>query len=259
MNPFLEWLDSMFKKPLPAGPTLAAAPKWYPEMQNPERLKAVEKSMTPAVKNVPWLEQLYKSGMADTLYNLIGGVPEGFGGGGLQISKNPDAVAFVSPLGTLHMDPDREIYRERAGDFGKDPETTFAHEIGHLRGSSQHPTLPVLKTAEPALWVFDPRWRTPGYGSLNFPSPYSQALEKVDSYYRKSPDEAFAQAFSNTFDLLRETAKGVPPNFRELLAEREALTPGLGIMIQDILQEPIYAKHPLRAVFRTPIKKEKKK
>lgn len=259
MNPFEEWLDSVFKKPLPVGPTLAAAPKWYPEMQNPERLKDVEKSMTPDVRNVPWLEQLYKSGVADTLYNLLGGVPQGWGGQGLRIGTDPKNVAFVSPLETLHMSPDREKYQQAAGELNKDPVTTFAHEIGHLMPSSKFPTLPELKTAEPPLWVFDPRWRTPGYGSLNFPSPYSKALQKIDSYYQTSSNEAFSQTFANTFDLLRKTAKGVPPNFREVLAEREALTPGLGIMLQDILQEPIYAKHPLRAVFRTPLKKEKKK
>lgn len=260
MNPFLEWLDSVFKRPPAVGPTLAAAPKWYPEMQNPERLKDVEKSMTPDVRNVPWLEQLYKSSVADTLYNLLGEVPQGWGGQGLRIGTDPTNVAFVSPLETLHMSPDLKKYQIAAGELTKDPVTMFSHEIGHLVPKDRFPTLPTLK-AEPPLYYMDPRYGKPHYGNMTGAGRhglYTKLLDRTDSYYQKSPDEAFSQTFANTFDLLRETAKGVPPNFRELLAEREALTPGLGIMIQDVLQEPIYAKHPLRAIFRTPPKKEKK-
>jgi hypothetical protein len=218
-------------------------------MQNPQMLEEVEKRIDPSVRNTPWLNQLYKSGMADTLYQ-VAGIPSG----GLSTNTNPWYAAFVSPLASLHMSPDKNIYKDTKGEVSQTPETVFAHEMGHIARPVKN--LPELKTSEPALWTFDKRWNNPQkYGTIKNPSPLTKAIENVDGYWRSDSEEARAQSFANAISLLRDTDKGLPQNIREVIGQREGKTPGMGIILQDILQNPIYEKHPLRKILAPSVQK----
>lgn len=223
------------------GPTIANSPRWYRESQDPETARVVDKAMHGNVRNTPWLEQLYKSGLADTLYKATGRVPSRLGAA--DDTKN---VAFVNPFGGVYMNPDRKKYDNTIGIVGRgDPEMTFAHEMGHLYRPPKN--MPPMKTAEPALWAMDKRKGNPKYWRDGAPSPYAAAIEKVDPYYRKSEDEAVSQAFSNAIKLLRS---GDTTNVRSRMGEMEAQTPGMGVIARDLLQKPVFSNSPFRRVIR---------
>ena len=223
------------------GPTRASAPRWYAEMVNPETLARAEQAMTPAAQATPWLRDLYTSGLADTLYQATGRVPRK-----LDVATTPDMAAFVSPIGSVHMSPDRARYEHTVSALGNDPSVTFAHEMGHRYTPPRD--LPPLKTSEPALWAMDPRKADPTYWRDGQPTALSRSLEAVDPYWRKNEDEARAQAFANAVAFLRETGQRVPEDVRQRLGEREAQTPGMGMIVRDLLSRDPYTAHPLRKV-----------
>ena len=241
---FLRVLMAQLGKSLPAksiGPVAQNAPKWYEQSDNKETVKKVDEAMLPNVRNTPWLEQMYKSGFADTLYQAGRGVPRSLGS-----ADSKDMAAFVNPLGGLFMSPDRGKYGDTIGREGKEsPDYTFAHEMGHL--APRPKGLPALKTSEPALWAMDERKGDPAYWKDNKPTPLAAALEKVDPYYRQNEDEAFSQAYANAVQFLREKDF---TNAAERIGEIEAKTPGAGIIMRDLLGKPIYKNHPLKKLIR---------
>lgn len=222
------------------GPTIANAPKWYAESPDKDVVRQVDKALRPEVRNAPWLEQLYKSGLADTLYKATKGVPRDLG-----TSTVDNYAAFVSPLGSVHMNTNREKYNDVIGMGEGSPDDTFIHEIGHLY--DQPDNLPPMKTSEPALWVMDPRKGDKRYWRDGKPSLYAAAIERVDPYYRKSEDEAVSQAFTNAIKLLRSNDT---TNVRQRIGEMESETPGMGTITRDLLNKPVFANSPFRQVIR---------
>lgn len=89
-----------------------------------------------------------------------------------------------------------------------------------------------------------------------------QAFRDLDPYYREGREvrfgggttdydgESFAQAFTNAMGFLSDNASGVQPNYRERIGRLEANTPGAGQIVRDLLNKPVYAKHPLKSVIR---------
>jgi hypothetical protein len=65
-----------------------------------------------------------------------------------------------------------------------------------------------------------------------------------------SPDEAFAQAYTNAIDFLSRTASDTS-KYRELLGRYEGNTPGVGAIVLDLLRtNPVYSKHQLKKEIR---------
>ena len=93
-------------------------------------------------------------------------------------------------------------------------------------------------------------------------TPYEgKAFGALDKYYtgaqpaptdgvaKSKPNEQFAQAFTNAFSFLSETAKN-PGDYRRRIGDLEAATPGMGQVVLDILKTmPQFANHPLKSVF----------
>jgi hypothetical protein len=84
------------------------------------------------------------------------------------------------------------------------------------------------------------------------------ARAKVDPYYKRNPLEGYATAFENAvafLDYTREragngkSASGYasdPDLLRRQIGSIESRTPGFGMLVKELLAEPLYAKHPLR-------------
>lgn len=86
-----------------------------------------------------------------------------------------------------------------------------------------------------------------------------RAFHSLDPYYtgkipgqtgdnRSKSNEQFAQAFTNAFGFLSDTAKN-PGDYRRRIGELEGATPGMGQIVLDILRQPQFANHPLRSAF----------
>jgi hypothetical protein len=86
------------------------------------------------------------------------------------------------------------------------------------------------------------------YGASN---PRTKARLKIDSYGSTEPAEAYAQAFKNAFGFLGETARDPQMDYRKFAGDLEGSTPGMGMIVQDLMKLPIFAKHPLQGkIFR---------
>lgn len=116
-------------------------------------------------------------------------------------------------------------------------EEVLAHEMGHRRQMGSNP----FKSAGA---MYDAPNSAPE-------RPIERAaFDKIDPYYKTSPSEGYAQAFKTAVQILRNTANPSSPilqddKIRSGIGEAESVYPGVGSIIRSLLNEPIYAKHPL--------------
>lgn len=81
------------------------------------------------------------------------------------------------------------------------------------------------------------------------------ARSKVDPYYQTSPKEGYAQAFASAMDILRNAPHLLQEGagrgeYAEGLGVQEAITPGVGGIVEALLQEPKFKEHPLQRFYK---------
>jgi hypothetical protein len=219
---FLEWLKSMLQQP-PEKP-LTTEQKVNSAYGRYDFDKKKKIPRTAADVGVPsWLDSLYKSPFADSLYQTsnvprgLGVVPQGEPSSTVGVYQNlPDFVGIKPSKSELYT-----------------PRETLAHEMGHKY-------VPTKRDV-----------------SLNAAfTPLDKSNEKLDPYYATDPSEGYAQAFKNAFNFLAETARDPKMDYRKFAGDLEGNTPGMGMIIQDLMKLPIFAKHPLQGQIFTEAKKK---
>jgi hypothetical protein len=235
---FLEWLKSMLQ-PAPLEERVNAA------YVNPNVTQAKPiKENTSSLAGVPsWLDSLYKSPLADSLYQ-ISAPRAGYGK-----SSVPNSLGvLVNPtegLGGSYNTKSDELLLH--SDPKKSGAKTFKHEMGHRFASNSE------KDVSGGAYDY------PSYLSTNSNRDgklKTDAILKVDAYGAQSSSEAYAQAFRNAFNFLAETARDPKMDYRKFAGDLEGNTPGMGMIIQDLMKLPIFAKHPLQGQIFTEVKKK---
>jgi hypothetical protein len=250
MNDPIEWLKRIFRPDL----TPEANPGQFKRDRGPDYNSEVAHPLNKRVdakyrdkEEVPaWMDKLFKSPLADTLYELnAGSVPN------LGSSRNPAVWGQIENLlqadmfgrrylnDVVTMNPDSMKYREAPTRYRDasplDKRNVFIHEMAHVtdKGRDNFPFKPVAKLGR-------------------------DGADKLDSYYAQSRnvDESFAQAFVNAFNFLSETAKNPTMDYRKFAGELEANTPGMGIILEDLLKSNVYNEHPLRGKIFTQVAAE---
>ena len=279
MNPFLEWLNSLFKsKEMQAAPN--QNPKYSYEQNNPT-LKDLGKGGSMDVYEGTWQDR-FRSPLADSLTELSASAyprPELkflYGNTGplgyveledFQVPYGkeahtrrfePTAIAVsADPLNYKVPKRPYEDYLQAPASRQNTPRTVMIHEMGHLASTPFRSNWELGYTPETASAFFN-NFEAPANPQYkkDFSGPQEQkAFRSVDPYYRTNAREAFSQAFVNAFEFLAETARDPKMDYRKFAGDLEANTPGMGLIIQDMLKLPLYKNHPLRGQIFTEKKK----
>jgi len=266
MNPFEKALQRLLGDPAQPGPTRHKARMPGSERTtNPATLAYVNRAITPAAEQSDVLRELYRSPVADSLYQLF--APSRLAAITKDDPMKGKAVGYLAPMsGAIALDPNRNEH-ENMGQAGASARETLVHEIGH--GVSAPKDFPRSKPAPiiPEARYMSGDWTgmlanlsntMPDYvqkhprGHYVVNEAIRQAAGKIDPYYRvqrsyePEPYEAHAQAFKNAFTFLQETAGNPNMDYRKMAGELEANTPGMGMFVRDLLKQPLYERHPLR-------------
>lgn len=284
MNPFLEWLNSLFKKKEFEMPT----PNAYPQY---ERGPVTAEEVSPEAWN-----QRFASPLADSLRQMGSvlqpkpkagdiGNSMGYVAESSFFNNMPTEMAFnTNPkvygrYRTKNPEEDTTLAKYRQSPAGNvfDPRRVMIHEYGHLANSSTPGDRGAFPRSSDVSKMLYNTWllhegknneleslpidfdrirmnpTSPALGSIS--APAYKAIASVDPYYRTHPSEAFSQAFVNAFEFLAETARDPKMDYRKFAGDLEANTPGMGLIIQDMLKLPLYKNHPLRGQIFTEKKK----
>lgn len=223
-------------------------------------------------------KEVLRSPAADTLWELSGGGKPirtntyaelaGLGGnnssGRLGALYNPvlDAVG-INPAALDNNQGDAEN-RDTALNF-------LSHEAGHrvdFRRGGVYPYDAPGKNAPFKVPSVDlPPPPRPGklvqvspleYRSETPYDPYAKqraAQANVDSYYQTSRREGYAQAFATAMSILRNTPRLLQEGqtrdeYANALGKAEAFTPGTGGIVEALLKEKMFQKHPLQQMYK---------
>lgn len=196
--------------------------------------------------------RLLQSPLLDTLYSITGKprkiaqqrVPPRDGDSAFQravamytpqsdsVSLAPEAFKTEGGLSSVNR-PVGEPAPRNPDDRDFTPENTLAHELGHKMFShAGYAWDPVVQLGE-QLSSVNAKGNVPGYGGKNF-------------------KEHEAEAFANGVQFMRYTSQAKPgPDARRSLeglrADYEKAVPGTGYVIDYLLKQPIFARHPLNA------------
>jgi hypothetical protein len=188
-----------------------------------------------AQQGIPaWLDSLYKSPVADSLYQTSG-VPSHLGIVNRELYPRTSGV-FNANFDSVQLDSLRDTHPQ-------DPRSTLIHEMGHKYATENR----VLDKAGPAYQYpySDPM------NAVYATKPADKAAAKIDTYGATDSKEGYAQAFKNAFNFLSETALNPDMDYRQFAGDLEGSTPGMGMIVQDLMKRPIFAKHPLQGkIFR---------
>lgn len=189
--------------------------EWLKSMLNPTNIEKASKrtsSDTPS-----WLANLYKSPVADSLYSITG-VPNSLG----ATPREGMLGDFNLMSGELNITPDQKSITHARPELGKiTPREVLIHEMGHKQ---------MVDKGFPNTKAYINQSYTP----------------QLDSYYTTNNMEGYAQAFKNAFNFLQETARDPKMDVRRFAGDLEANTPGMGMIVKDLLVLPIFSNHPLR-------------
>lgn len=246
---FLEWLKS-FNKPARApaykaqNPDLASYVNGaYDARESDPVMKNYVSENTAVKNNIPsWLDSLFKSPLADSLYSTSQ-MPKQL----YSLGSSGDVLGrYEHETRKLGMNSNKDSYPSSYSGLnlpfpadGRSPESSFVHEMGHSFQASP-------KSSEVFTFVSSPQANNKSK-SVSVKTAHS----KLDKYSQdsKHPEEMKAQAFVNAFRYLSETAKDPQLDFRRLAGDLEGNTPGMGMIVQDLIKLPLYQNHPLRAFF----------
>lgn len=267
MNPFERFLRSLFgiKQPDSAYP----APNAFPQYErgpvtageiSPAAWAAREKSALGDSLNafIPYGSPAPKYGdLGDSYMGYVEHLP------GKQI-RMPSGLFFntnPAAFGKFETDKPEEDaflakYRQSPAGSVFDPRRTFIHEKAHLANSqttfgkdglfpSYSETAKMFENNTPRDFE---RFNDMGViaGLQAGSAPEFKAFATVDPYYRLNPREAFAQAFVNAWEFLQETKKNPKMDYRKFAGDLEANTPGMGLIVRDLLKDKGFENHPLR-------------
>ena len=216
-------------------------------------------------------EEVLRSPAADTLWELSGGgkpirtntYAALMGGRGRSAKAaalyNPalDAVG-INPAG-LEDNYNDEENRNQALKY-------LSHEAGHRADFRRYDT-PGKNAPFKVPSVDLPPPPRPGklvqvspkeYRSETPYDPYAKqraAQANVDSYYQTSRREGYAQAFATAMSILRDTPRLLQEGqtrdeYANALGKAEAFTPGTGGIVEALLKEKMFQKHPLQQIYK---------
>jgi hypothetical protein len=164
---------------------------------------------------------------------------------------NTDSAAYGPFMGYDQQEEESLArYRQSPAGFVFDPRRVMIHEYGHL-ANSHGGAFPGYSEVSKMFSEVRPRDFKREQNlfykkiSANTPSDY-KAFATVDPYYRINPQEAFAQAFVNAWEFLQETKADPKMDYRKFAGDLEANTPGMGMIVRDLLKDPQFKNHPLR-------------
>ena len=235
MNP-IEWLMGLFKPPtLDQRVNAAYIPNIWKGHSSNEN--------TAAQRGVPqWMDSLFRSPTADSAYKVTG-VPE-FMGALPQESRTYGLGTvrgeYVPGFDNLMMNPNPAVYEPG------DQRNVFLHEMGHKYSRDTNANPGVAFNPTNVMGLLESAYAKS--------SPKKKASLALDEYYKESPIEGYAQAFVNAWNYLDKT-KDPKVDYRKLAGEMEANTPGMGQIIENLLQLDLFHNHPLRGKAFTTKKK----
>jgi len=259
MNPFEKALQRLLGDPAQPGPTQHKARMPGNERTtNPATLSYVNRAITPAAEQSHTLRELYRSPVADSLYQLF--APSKLDAITPNDPRKSRSVGYFAPMsGTIALDPAANVHETNSATGKSSARETLVHEIGHgvpspkdFPKSTPAPVLSGYMDSRSVGLLENLRNTMPDYvqkhpkGHYVINKAISQAADKINPYYRTDPWEARAEAFNNAFTFLQETAGNPNMDYRKRAGELEANTPGMGMFVRDLLKHPLYQRHPLR-------------
>jgi hypothetical protein len=265
MNPFEKFLQAIFgvqslPKPTANYPQYSGEPTTKPEDVTKEAWQErLNSSLTDSLASLsPKFQPEFK------LSDLRETGPLGYVGWTSEDRVSPKEMAFNTNPNAWQSryqsaDPEADMalaqYRQAPASL-VNPRQVQIHEFGHLANSRVGGAFPAeSETAK----VFnsnyaDALFSKPQFSSLLYSlrdaskqsGPEFKAAASIDPYYRTEPREAFAQAFVNAWEFLAETARDPKMDYRKFAGDLESNTPGMGMIIRDLLKDKIFKAHPLR-------------
>lgn len=217
--------------------------------------------------------RIQASPLADSLRILLGGKPRAIEDLPPEVAERlPRAQGMVEGE-TLYLSPspavygparrlDRPTIPSMAELTQPDVRGTTLHEAGHLyqaerpaQQSEFRGAFPTYSQATQRAQRTNPReWMSRSNALIAAlegapePTPLGRSVGRLSSYAAEdespSGGEAYAEAFANAWDFLSRTAATPTRTPRQLLAEYEAVTPGTGTIVLDLLKERLFSKHP---------------
>lgn len=267
MNPFERFLRALFgvKPPDSAYPEPNAYPQYERGPVAPQEItpaawdKRVKSPLTDSLKAfIPENSPTPKYGdLGDTYMGYVEHLP----GRSINIPFSMYLNTNPSAFGKFESDnpeEDKFLARYRQSPAGSvfDPRRTYIHEMGHLANSQvvsgKDSAFPGYSEVSKMFAKNSPqdfeRFNDMGVveGLRANSAPEFKAFATVDPYYRTNSREAFAQAFVNAWEFLAETAKNPKMDYRKFAGDLESNTPGMGMIVRDLLKDPKFSEHPLR-------------
>lgn len=208
--------------------------------------------------------RMQKSALADSLRVLLGGVP---------MADMPADVAALLPRAqgmsrgdTIYLSPNASVYGPSrrstlptipslSEQVQPDVRGVTLHEAGHRYQESrpsQQRSFPTFERAASQANLREGVARrnalTEALSGAPGSTPTERAVARLSPYVAEDPSaagtETYADAFANAWDFLSRTAAQRPTNPRQLLAEYEAMTPGTGTIVMNLLREKLFRGHP---------------
>lgn len=219
---------------------------------SPTNLQKASRRITKEASQVPWLDSLYKSPVADSLYGIVD-VPSSLG----VVPPDMEATTagmYTPNTGDISMNKAPSAYdRIKVGASSWNPRDALIHEMGHKNRNDTKTNIDNYRLS-PRLYSnaeIEATKDASAKGQNYVVFKEDKARNSVDSYYKRKPEEAYAQAFKNAFNFLSETALKPDMDYRKFAGDLEGNTPGMGLIVQDLMKRPIFAKHPLQGkIFR---------
>jgi hypothetical protein len=208
---------------------------------------------------------LRTSALADSLRALLTGKPRRIEDLPTDVSRQFPRAQGMMRDDVLYLAPEAERYgASRAGRSAipsmqeqaqPDVRGVALHEAGHLyrqERPAQTRPFPTYEQATSRAPMREGVARNNALQAALAGAPESSALgksvAKMSSYAAadtgETGDEAYADAFANAWDFLSRTAAKPTATPRQLLADYEAVTPGTGTLVQNLLKEKLFRNHP---------------
>ena len=221
-------------------------------------------------------EEVLRSPAADTLWEISGGgKPTTLA----NAPSLPQRIKGFTPLGYYQKFGDQVVINPTKLNYADDPDKKFdsdiarsiamqalTHEAGH-RADIRRNDAPGENAPFKVPSVDLPPPPRPGkmvqvspkeYRAEEPYDPYAKqraARANVDLYYQTSRREGYAQAFATAMSILRSAPRLLQEGqtrdeYANELGKIEAFTPGTGGIVEALLKEKIFQKHPLQQMYK---------
>ena len=227
----------VLKGPIPAAPTGN-----YPSY--PENLSSLwDGSSSGEAQHRQTVQSMFSSPFIDSLVALAGARPK------MSVSRLPstrDRGEYDPWRGELKISDFPLSFTKSGESRNNTPasqpsvRSAIIHEMGHV--ASQKGKYYTPKTG--------PSFKIAQKDTSSDMTPAEKAsVLNLDPYYRNNnEEERYAQAFTNAFQFLQDSAKDPKMDWSGYLGKLEGNTPGTGAFVVRMLKEPIYKNHPLKQI-----------